>query len=535
MKPAKIKFQSIKTDVVVMDGGLNENVSSLEMKGGELITCENYYITEGSTGGYVSLPGYEVYDGHPSPSLVAATEADHAARDAARALVLEVPGVESVLAAVVFNDKVYAFRNKVGGLVAGMYESTGEGWDEIDTSADPLTAGGHYTFIEYNFLATEDSKVVIWTNGVDQARMFDGTTLTTLSNTGMGADDLPEFCGIWGDRLFLSYRGGSLQASTSGDPTDFTTDPVELGIGYEITALKPLVGGSLVIFCDSAIKTLTGDSTVTTDWVLKTFTTTFGAYPYTVCDLFDTLIFMSDYGVTTLSAAQEYGDFAANSLSQKVKKTLLKYKSNVSCAIVLQHLNQYRLYLDNNKFLVFSFMNKKLRGITKCQYLTPVLSCSGGKDSSDNIIHFFTSTTGFVYKGDIGTSFNGNNIRTRLATSYYHYKSPRSWKAFQRVMFELSSQSDLIAQIRTTFDYFDLKLPRTGEEPFSIQGLGDPYGEAIWSQFTYSGAELTTRNVYYFQAVASNMSVNFRTEGAYYKPHTIQNFIVDYTVVGRQQ
>lgn len=535
MIPKKIKFQSIKTDVVVMDGGLNENVSSLEMKGGELIACENYYITEGSTGGYVSLPGYEVYDGHPSPSLVAATEADHAARDAARALIDEVPGIGSVLATVVFKDKVYAFRNKAGGLVAGMFVESAAGWVEVDTSADPLTAGGHYTFIEYNFLATEDTKVLIWTNGVDQARMFDGTTLTTISNAGMGADDLPEFCGVWGDRLFLSYRGGSLQSSTSGDPTDFTTDPVELGIGYEITALKPLVGGSLVIFCDSAIKTLTGDSTLTSDWVLKTFTTTFGAYPYTVCDLFDTLIFMSDYGVTTLSAAQEYGDFAANSLSQKVKKTLLKYKSNISCAVVLQNINQYRLYLDNNRILIFSFINKKLRGITKGQYLTPVLTCSTGKNSSGNIVHFFTSSTGYVYKGDTGTSFNGSNIKTRLATAYYHYKSPRSWKAFNRLVFELASQSDLVAQVRTTFDYFDLQLPKTSEVPFSIQGLGDVYGEGIWGTFTYSGAELTTRNVYYFQAVASNMSVNFRTEGAYYKQHTIQNFIVDYTTVGRQQ
>jgi len=535
MKPGKIKFQSVKTDIVVMDGGLNENVSSLEMKGGELISCENYYITEGSTGGYVSVPGYEVYDGHPSPSLVGASELDHAAQDAARALIDEVPGIDPVLATVYFKEKLYAFRNEAGGLTAAMFVETAAGWIEIDTSADPLEPDGKYTFLQYNFLATEDTLVLIWTDGVNQARMFDGTTITTLVNAGMGADDKPTFCAVWGERLFLSYRGGSLQCSTSGDPTDFTADPVELGIGYEITSLNPIVGGTLVIFCDTAIRTLSGNSTITADWVMQTFTTTFGAYPYTVCDLFDTLIFMSDYGVTTLSAAQEYGDFAANSLSSKVKKTLERYKAQITCAVVLQHLNQYRLYFSNNRFLIFSFLNKKLRGVTKGQYLTSVHTVATGKDSLDNVLHFFTSSTGFVYKGDVGTSFNGSNIKTRLATAYYHYKSPRSWKAFQRVMFELSCQSDITACVRPTFDYFDLQLPKTSEDFFDVTGLGDVYGEGIWGTFKYSGAELTTRNTYYFQALASNMSINFGTDNAFYRQHTIQNFITDYTIVGRQQ
>ena len=43
-----------------------------------------------------------------------------------------VPGEGSVLGVWVFNGDVYAFRNKSGGVTAGMYKSTSTGWSEVD-------------------------------------------------------------------------------------------------------------------------------------------------------------------------------------------------------------------------------------------------------------------------------------------------------------------------------------------------------------------------------------------------------------------
>jgi len=49
-----------------------------------------------------------------------------------RALIDVVPGEGNVLGVWLFNDVVYAFRNKSGGATAGMHQSTATGWDEID-------------------------------------------------------------------------------------------------------------------------------------------------------------------------------------------------------------------------------------------------------------------------------------------------------------------------------------------------------------------------------------------------------------------
>ena len=64
---------------------------------------------------------------------VAATDAEVRARiEDQRALIDVVPGEGSVLGVWVFGANAYAFRNKEGGVTAGMYESSSTGWAEVD-------------------------------------------------------------------------------------------------------------------------------------------------------------------------------------------------------------------------------------------------------------------------------------------------------------------------------------------------------------------------------------------------------------------
>jgi len=535
--PRRISFPEVKTEVVPFDGGLNETVSSLEMKPGELILCKNYYITEGSTGGYVSLSGYERYDGQLSPSEVGATLEDHTARDAARAAIGEVGGIGGegpVRGVFTFQGDVYAFRDKVGGIIAGMYKSTLAGWVEIDTSAEPLVAGGTYTFSENYYAEAGLGAVVLWANGVDNARVFDGTTVTKIVNAGMGVNDKPVFIlGTW-DRAVVSYPGGSVQMSKTSDPRDWTIGTVELQTGYEVTSLTSMVGDTVVVTGRTRISIIRRVDAV--DYSVETFSDVVGAYPYTVQKLFDTIVFMSDMGVTTLQASQDFGDFATASVSEKIKRTLLKYKDKITCSVVVRPLNQYRLYFSDGRFLVFSFYNKKLRGVTLCQYPNPVLSATEGKDISGNPIMFFASLQGFLYKMETGTSFDGAPIDTKMSTPYYHYKAPRHWKSFQQITLEVASIDELTFGVRPSFDYLARGTTRAAEEFFDIMGAGSVYGEDEWGAATsiWGGSESTNRVMYKLHGIGSNMSVSLYTLTAYNRFHTVQNLITDFTILGRQ-
>jgi len=59
---------SYASKVINLAGGVNENVSSLELEAGELIDCVNYMMAEGSDGGYTSVAGFERMDGALLPS-----------------------------------------------------------------------------------------------------------------------------------------------------------------------------------------------------------------------------------------------------------------------------------------------------------------------------------------------------------------------------------------------------------------------------------------------------------------------------------
>lgn len=544
MRPTPIRSSRLMTDTVILDQGLNENITSIELKGGELIQVYNYELIEGSSGGYRSLRGYERFDGQTKPSSVYATEDDHTAQDAARAAITEVPGEGSVLGVHLYDGKVYAFRNKTGGATAGMYVESPSGWVEVDTSASPLNPNGDYNFITYNFQGTTGSTRMYWTDGENEARMYDGTTVTVISNSGMGVDDKPINLAAHNNRLFLAYRLSSLQYSTLGDPTDWTTGAGEIGLGggtasgggtlgKEITDLQVSVQNSLIVFCEDAIRILSGSTP--TDWVLEAFSDQSGAFPHTSKRMFGTVFFMDDRGVSTLEAVQEYGDFAANSISERVKKTLINNKQNVTVSTVHRATNQYRLFFNDGLGLIFSFLNKKLRGITKLLFPHPVVCATEGKGPQKNNLVFFGSDNGFVYQMDIGTSFDGAPIEAMLYTAYYHYKSPRNWKRFNQLTFEIATGDPTTFYIRPYFDYGGPEYAKAAEESFQTLGAGGIWGEDKWGSLRLGGSRDTNRYYYNQLGIGTNMSLYLSTSETYKEQHTIQNFICDFSLLGRQK
>jgi hypothetical protein len=220
-----IRFTPVNIEPVVLNSGLNENSSSMELRGGDIIDGYNYYIKEGTSGGYTSTAGYERNDGRPSPTgfsffvltvdlteevapgdivvggggtgevagisgddmiLIDVTGTFHTGNlyiapltemleltelldelellgtnvgtcygpqlaaleltgskrleyasivaNYVRDTIEEVPGTGVVRGMHIYKGTLYAFRDKVGGLSAGMYKATTDGWEEIVTA-----------------------------------------------------------------------------------------------------------------------------------------------------------------------------------------------------------------------------------------------------------------------------------------------------------------------------------------------------------------------------------------------------------------
>lgn len=134
MKHRKRKVTNVQSEIIVMTGGLKQDVSQLELKGGDLIDCLNYQEIDGVYHGYSSVSGYERFDGQELASSIDApydAEAgtwDDTDREAQRALITEVPGSGPVRAVGVLNGIVGAVRDNAAGTAADLFASTPTGW-----------------------------------------------------------------------------------------------------------------------------------------------------------------------------------------------------------------------------------------------------------------------------------------------------------------------------------------------------------------------------------------------------------------------
>jgi len=694
MRARRVDFNKVNSEIILLDGGLNENVSSLELKGGELIKCKNYQHVLGSQGGYKSIAGYERYDGRTKPSAIGASVGNDSTREAARSAINAVPGSGPVRGIHIFRGKVYAFRNDSGGTSTKMYVASSTGWREIDTSSDPLSPGGNFRFINYNFnhvaipsatpseaspsasptegspsssasegtpspgtpsssvsstpsssvsstpsggtpsetpsegtpsestpsdtpsdtntpsegtpssspsegtsssspsegtpspgtpstsvsstpsssvsstpsggtpsgtpsaspsaspsegtpssspsaspsdsFAFDDLEEMFFVDGINSARSFNGGRVRTIPNPGMGVNDSPINLTVHNERLWLIYPNGSLQYSNVGDPTDWSIGAGEIMVGGSITDLVSMVGNALVIFCIEGIYILNGVSI--DDWQMTSYSRRSGSYNHTAHRLLGTVFFMDDRGVTSLESVDAFGDFESNTISQKVHNTLQTNKKRVTCATISRDLNQYRIFFSNNYSLWFSFQDKKLRGTTLTLYPIPVSRVTEGEDEDGNNVLFFSSgSTGYVYQMDSGTSFDGAEIEAALSTAYYHYKSPRLWKKFKTIAFEISTLFDMNVILRQDYDYSSVLVPRAGELLLSLSGTGQTWGSEDWGVLIYaSGSEETNRVLQHVVGVGTCMNISLYSTSKYNQQHTIQNVTTDFEQIRRQ-
>lgn len=413
----------------------------------------------------------------------------------------------------------------------------------ITVDGEAATAADHTVYIYYDEnqienVPTGDPPIATTVITVNEVIDRDFTVVQRI--------DRPIELAAKSNRLFLAYEGGSLQYSELGEPSQWNGvyNAGELGMGDEITDLTVGVGGVLVIFMDDNISLLSGDTPL--NWKIDQFSRKSGAYFGTPKRLLGTIFFMDDRGLTTMESVQEFGDYGANAISAKFKKTILANKELGTTATVSRELNQYRLFFSNGKGIIISFQGKQLQGATFIEYPISVDHVAegslGARDSS--IIfssHVGTVDTedveGYVYLMDSGTSFDNYPIITKAETSYYHFRTPRKWKRFLSVMVEAQAGFDIDFDFKIKYDYDTTDLPLTQWISGSAGNLSSSqseYGSAIYGEAVYGTTPITNRHPIYLMGYGTTASFKMLTNDKYNIPHTIQNLLVDYTINSRR-
>lgn len=563
-----VKVDKVQQGIVELTGGINEEVTTLQLGSGELIECENYFEVDGPYGGYVSCPGYEVFDGSPLASEIPAPYTgldpdgedtwDDTDRELRRSGIQPLPGTGQALGVHQYMGDVYGQRDTgVGG--AALHVSSPAGWVEI--TGTQLNEGGRCDWVNENFskfptpsLDPDDyppvmvnKECMFWVDGVSKPHAYDGTNIHVLDGGGsLPCDDAfpddkvyPEHIVAYDNRLWISFPGGHLFRSELGDPAgwDGKKGAGSIPCGDEITDLIVAPGDALVVLMRNSTKILYKAEEPSGDFMfqLKEFSTRSGAFPFTASRMFGDIYFIDDRGPTTLKTVDAYGDFKQNALTRRTQRTFNKYREFITCAVSARDQNHYRLFFNNGTAIYWTFHNKKVKGAGIIRFDHAVRNISEAENSQGAQSIYFTADDdqGYIYKMDSGTSFNGEVIRTKMVSAYYHYNSPRSWKHFIDLQFEITSENGSRFSVATDYDYRDPLLPGNASEKQTLKGIGGRWGEAVWGQFIWGGAYVA-RPIYYVYGYGTNMAVCLRTEDKYRASHIIHNFITEYTVHDRR-
>ena len=465
------------------------------------------------------------------------------AREAQRALISALPGSGRVAGISYYKDTIYGWREDSATVPTKtvMYKSTAAGWVEVvQPIGYDFKVGASVSTVQYRFESFSSNELVlVITDGVSIPRLFNGTTITLLTSAELPDNQVtPKYaslCGAYDNRLFLGYTEGSIIFSNVGDPTNYssiTASAGELFLGSPITNIVEAPGNVLVVTCESFIKIIKSVLFEDTLWAfqVETFSRSRGSKRNTARGMLGTVYFADHDGIVSLESSSTYGSMNSAVITSKVQTTYLANSESIVGCLLNEKLNQYLIYFSTGDVLIITFdIERKVKGATRLSYGKNISFIAEGPSSTGDVFRFFTSPTGYVYQLDSGTSFDGEDIDTQLTTAYYHYKTPRVWKYFKRIVFEGTGELGTKLGLRLVFDYNEPNVPTMPySEVTTHTSPTSKYGEILWGAFIW-GASAANRIVYYLTGYGTNMGIQLRTSSRYKKQHTLHNFIVDFT------
>lgn len=412
----------------------------------------------------------------------------------------------ATIAAILVRTGSWAGSNAVGSLVLSAQTGTFANADPIKIGATQFATataastarivrlpGGRMEFENNNFTGSTLTKKMYGVDGVNPCFEFDGTTYVPI-RTGMVLD-APSHIRVHRQCLFLSFLG-SVQISGPGTPYVWTVvlGAAEIALGDDVTGMVPNSGSqaagsaagssALSIFTTGRTSTLYGSSPATFN--LVTANVDMGYSPFT-CQLVSNNVYgMTARGLQSLITTLTYGDFDYVSVSHPIQPIMDSKRGLEISSTTLHKKNQYRVYFSDGSGITVGLTGDKISGLMPLNYGKAVRCICTANLSTGAEVTYFGSDDGYVYRDNIGTSFDGGPIESWLRTQFNNEKSPRVRKTYKHAVLEV--KVDRYCEVNISYDLGygnpDV-LPSAQQADSALKGPGGYWDSVIWDNFTW--------------------------------------------------
>lgn len=417
-----------------------------------------------------------------------------------------------------------------------------EGVNSASITASVLnsfTPGGRVRTINHNFYGASDRYRLYGTTTNGYAfEVLDNCVVPVI--TGMEVD-APTYIFEIGNSLGLTFPGGSVQVSGTGEPLQWQVilGAGEIAIGTEVTDVVQANETAVALFGAQKIATLTGNDI--NNFVLDTLTEEAGADPDTAQRIART-VYLDKRGVRTLDATQAFGNFKAGALSGKFERYLNAKRAAGATPVgsfVSRSKSQYRMVWDDGTGFAI-YMGGKTPEMIPFEYgdMQPTSFWQGELSDGEGI--FCGGEDGYVYRLDSGNSHDGDVLRGFCMTPFNHLGSIMQEKRCHKVTLELDGPPRARISITVQFDYNDGTQPIAGDAEFFVIGSsandflltggGGNWDSAYWNEVYWSAPVEGVAECYSVEGVGRNMSCIFATEaGLTEDPHILQAYSIHHS------
>lgn len=406
-------------------------------------------------------------------------------------------------------------------ITGGTSSSTASG---VAQTAVTLSPDGRYEFITENFYGNTSRRSMFGVDGVNLGFMFSADGFRQIPVAGMAAD-APTHVVAHKKHLFYSFPGGSIQHSPIGDPGEpwvAVLGASEIATGDECTGFVTLPGDSLGIFNRNAIYVLYGTSV--SNWELSSFDDESGAIEWSIQRM-GMPLYLDDRGIMDFQAVDTYGDFANATISQLIQPIIDRKKGLVTASIRVKTKNQYRLFFSDKTFLTVSFDDRKLSGITPCEYPVSVLCSASVEDSSGNEKMYFGNNTGYVYEMDKGTNFDGAVVSAFMRLAFNYVGNPERKSRVFKVVLETESPDAIVISFTADYDYGKRK---DITQDVTADGAAGIFNVSSWDEVFFND-QLVSNPEIHVNGSGKNIGIVVYTDHTYERPHKFSSAILHYS------
>lgn len=399
-----------------------------------------------------------------------------------------------------------------------------------DSSTVTMAPSGKVRSKVYNFYGATNAKRLYFVTGEDTAFEFDGTVLAPVETGLTSALDKPTFIGVHNNHLILGFNGGYLQISGTGLPMSFssTDGAADFNIGDDVTGIISSTKTSTIIAARNKISYLTGQDK--NNFNLDDISDDSGAIADTMQIVGEPYL-LDNIGVRSLSATDQFGDWAMGTVTQRVEPVFKKKKEQgltVIGAFRVRGKNQYRLFWSDGTGVSIYFGRSEPECMLMSLGFNPTCFASV-EDSSGYEVLLAGDDSGNVYQMDAGTSANGADIAAYLTLSYTHQGAPQQEKKYHRAFVDVTDGDSGNALYYThNIAYGEPSAPTAPEGNDTVYTGGGFWDVSTWDQFYWDSATqaFMIADIY---SVGTSISMTIFSDATYEKPHTIASVTINYS------